>query len=259
MNELYAAYKGRDDVRFLIVYTKEAHARQPLGPNYNFWNIGQPKSYQQRADYAQTCRKQHGIDITILVDTMNNDVQKAYGGLPNSMFIIDPRGNISAHKSWNDPLFVELSLRERVDNPPQVKHAGTMGSCEECHAEAVASIAREHPMTDCSVCHSYFFNRNVLAKTTDNAKKHAEDPDKPIDKEITCAVLCHNQEYLPPEHEVTGLPFSHLRHLNRGFACINCHGTNKHAFHDMSEKICLNCHPEPGSTKVRAGVEYKSK
>lgn len=251
MNDLYRAYKDRDDVRFYIVYTKEAHARQPLGPNFNFWKIGQPKRYEQRVDYAKTCRSQHKIEIPILVDTMDGDVQKAYGRLPNSVFIIDPEGNIAAHKTWNDPLFLELALRERVENPPKVEHTTTIGACEECHAEQVKAIAREHPMTDCAVCHAHFFNKGVLSLTTDNAKDHEQNPEKPIDNKINCSVLCHNVEYLPVEREVSGLTFSHHRHLERGFECRKCHGQNKHAFHQVGEDTCLFCHKQKGSAELR--------
>jgi Iodothyronine deiodinase len=259
MNELVNAYKTRDDVQFLLIYTREPHSRQPLGPEFNFITISQPKSYEERVEYASTCQKKRNLDIPILVDTMDDNVQKAYGGLPNNVVIVGPDGKVAARKAWNDALFIELELRKLVDDPPQIKHKGAMNSCEECHKEAVAMIAKEHPMTDCSVCHSWFFSKSMLKKPDANANKHAKNPEAPIGTEMSCNVLCHNQEYWPPEHEIAGLPFSHQRHIQRNAQCIHCHGTNNHAFHEMSEKICAQCHTSIGSKKVKPEALKKLK
>lgn len=249
MDELYKAYKDRDDVRFFIIYTTEPHARQPI-PGWNFINIGQSKTYEQRREYAQACRREHGIDMPILIDTMDGKVQSAYGGLPNSAVIIDKDGNIAATKKWIDPLFVELSLREIVPDPPQVNHVETMGECENCHQEQVKKIAAEHPITDCSACHAHFY-MNIPTRTNRRAKNHIENPDKPFKNEMNCAVLCHNMKFVPQEKKIEGLEFSHTRHFERGAGCIHCHGTKGHAFHDISSDVCLGCHVQKGNIEVK--------
>jgi len=258
MNELYLAYQDRDDVAFFIVYTREPHPRQPLGPAYNFWRIRQSRTYAERVQYAKAAREKHGIDMPILVDTMDGAVQNGYGGLPNSVTIIDPEGNVNARKAWNDALFVELTLRDLVEDPPVVEHAGALGSCRECHEDEVVAIANEHPMTDCSICHYHFVDRSMLKKPGAKAREHADNPDKPIGKKMTCTAACHSPDFLPPEHEVGGLDFDHPRHIERGASCIDCHGKNApHAFHDLSEDVCLNCHDDTGSVGLNAEAEKR--
>ncbi len=254
MEELYSAYKDREDVRFLIVYTREPHARQVF-PGWNFLGIGQSKDYDQRKDYARACRKDHGMDMPILIDTMDGKVQKTYGGLPNNVIVIDKDGNIAAKKRWNDPLFVELALHDLVEDPPRVDHVDTLGNCAECHEKEVRTLTQVHPITECGACHSYFYNR-LPTRNNIKAKRHSDNPKRKFNDKMVCSVLCHNTDFMPKEREVAGLKFAHTRHINRGATCINCHGTAEaHDFGSITEQVCTNCHVEVGSTELKKGVK----
>ncbi len=63
MDELYKAYQERDDVEFFILYTREPYAGTMPGYGWGFRDIKQPKTYDERKQYASTCREEYRIDI----------------------------------------------------------------------------------------------------------------------------------------------------------------------------------------------------
>ncbi len=68
-----------------------------------FSEIEQPETYEERKELAKkTCDELH-IATTVVIDDMENTVREAYGGLPNSAYIID-RGGVIVHKeAWARP------------------------------------------------------------------------------------------------------------------------------------------------------------
>jgi len=262
MDEIYKTYRGRDDVRFFYLYTREPYAGTIPGYGWSFRDIDQPKNYDERKEYASTCRKDHRIDIPILIGAMDGAVHKAYGNMPNSVVIIDREGRIAARKKWNDPLFVELALRDMVIDPPEVKQVETMQSCEQCHENRVRTIDEDSDI-DCDTCHSLQKARRSLTSPMDRAHR-----------KTACDARCHNVENLPrepgptgtlrdlfvvgapPLYEEPGLSFSHLPHMNSGrFAylanfhvvskgtqlgsCRVCHSLNNFT---LKEEKCAKCH-----------------
>lgn len=285
MDELYKAYQGRDDVQFLYLYTREPYAGAIPGYGWSYRDVSQPESYVERKQYASMIRKTHEIDIPIMIDTMDGAVQKAYGNMPNSVVIMDKEGRIVARDRWNDPLYVELALRDMVSDPPQVKQVETMLSCEQCHENRLRTID-EDPEFNCGSCHSTQKARRGLKNRMDRSHR-----------KTSCDIQCHkmNDEPLrfnepgqtgtmrdlfigvPPLYEEPGLAFTHLPHMNSGrFAylanfflvsyktkvgsciichknleaeqCTGCHGANPHKFHTVfeDEMKCHDCHTTPG-------------
>jgi hypothetical protein len=265
MDELYKAYQNRDDVQFLYLYTREPYAGAIPGYGWSFRKEEQPKSYEERVQHASAVREDHGIDIPIMIDTMNGAVQKAYGNMPNSVVIIDRDGRVAARNRWNDPLLVELALRDMANDPPEVEQVETMLSCEQCHEDRVRTID-EHPEFNCGSCHSLRKARRGLQNRMDRSHR-----------KTSCDSWCHkmNDEPLrfdqpgqtgtmrdlfigvPPLYEEPRLAFSHLPHMNSGRSayltnflpfssgtqvgsCWICHSVRP--ILSMKEEQCTNCH-----------------
>jgi hypothetical protein len=265
MDELYKAYQGRDDVQFFYLYTREPYAGAIPGYGWSYRDISQPESYEERKQYASNIRKEHRIDIPIMIDTMDGAVQRAYGNMPNGAVIIDGEGKIAAHKQWNDPLFIELALRELVDDPPEVKQVETMLSCEQCHENRVRTID-EDPEYNCASCHSMQKARRGLKspmdrshrKTSCDASCHKANNEPPrFDHPGQTGSLRDLYIGVPPLYEEPGLAFTHLPHMNVGrFAylmnfhtvsfgtkfgsCRICHAARP--LMSLKEEQCVNCH-----------------
>ena len=170
MDEIYKAYQGRDDVRFLYLYTREPYAGAIPGYGWSYRNASQPETCVERKQHASTIGEDHEIDIPIMIDTMDGAVHKAYGNMPNSVVIIDREGRIAARKRWNDPMYVELALRDMVIDPPDVKQVETMLSCEKCHEDWLREID-EDPAYNCGSCHSLQKARRGLKSPEDRSHR----------------------------------------------------------------------------------------
>jgi len=78
-----------------VLYQREAHANQ-----MRFQDIDQPVTMEERLVLAGRCRTELGVERTIVLDKMDNAVREAYGGLPNSAYIIDTNGEIVFKEAW---------------------------------------------------------------------------------------------------------------------------------------------------------------
>ncbi len=65
-----------------------------------FQDIDQPATMEERLALASRCRQELGLTRTIVVDGMDNAVREAYGGLPNSAYIIARDGTIVFKEPW---------------------------------------------------------------------------------------------------------------------------------------------------------------
>ncbi|MFC1530012.1 deiodinase-like protein [Gemmatimonadota bacterium] len=89
-------YEGK--VTFIVLYQREAHPEQ-----MQFANIQQPETYGERQVLAQRTCDELTVATTIVIDGMDNAVREAYGGLPNSAYIIDKGGRIVHKEGWAAP------------------------------------------------------------------------------------------------------------------------------------------------------------
>ena len=98
----------------IVVYTLEAHPADVNSPYANrVWVhpknveerllVNQPTTYDERVALAQRTADEFGVSLPILVDGMDNAVWEAYGKRPNSAFVIDQQGKISAKQFWCNP------------------------------------------------------------------------------------------------------------------------------------------------------------
>ena len=107
LNALYEQYKDR--VAFYVVYIQEAH---PV----DLWQMGineregvlvhSTRSLDERARAANTCAVRLGIKPPALVDRDDDAVERAYGGWPDRLYLIDAAGRI-AFKSDPGPFGFE--------------------------------------------------------------------------------------------------------------------------------------------------------
>jgi len=100
---LYKAYK--DKAQIFLVYIREAHpapekaqADRPAGKQQpqRAANvaIAQPKTIDERAIAADKCMKGLNMTIPILLDPIEGDYLKAYGGWPAGTVVIDIDGKV---------------------------------------------------------------------------------------------------------------------------------------------------------------------
>jgi len=94
-----------DEAHFLFVYVREAHPGE-LYPHHT--------SFVQKAGQARDMRK-HGVGRPILVDSLNGDVHRQYGGMPNMSWIIDHTGRVSFKASWTVAFDIQAALEETLE------------------------------------------------------------------------------------------------------------------------------------------------
>ena len=111
LNELYAKYK--DQVQFYMVYIREAHPSNGWQvPNNLIENIifTEPTTNDERTAVAAACQIGMDIRMPMLVDSIDNNVDEKYVGLPMRLFLVDAEGCIAYAGAkgpfgWNDEEF----------------------------------------------------------------------------------------------------------------------------------------------------------
>lgn len=102
------------DVEFLIVYVREAHPGERLR---------QHETMEEKMAAAGLTRSRYGEHRRIVVDNLDGDYHRAYGAMPNTLYIIRPDGTIHYRCNWAAPHLVKKALADRehyhrVENAP---------------------------------------------------------------------------------------------------------------------------------------------
>jgi hypothetical protein len=87
-----------DKVAFFIVYIKEAHPEDGWALTYNRRSgieLQDPRSTTERAEVAASCAVRTRTAIPMLVDGIDNEVARQYGGWPDRLYLIDMDGRIT--------------------------------------------------------------------------------------------------------------------------------------------------------------------
>ena len=92
LNQLYKAYKDR--VEFFVVYIREAHAADSRRPDRRL-SINEPRTFAERLGVAQTCRRDLGLQLPMLIDDIQNGTDAAYSGWPDRLFLVGTDGKIA--------------------------------------------------------------------------------------------------------------------------------------------------------------------
>lgn len=101
----------RLEVRGLVIYTREAHPAR--------LRKEAPKDYPDRVKLAGKTRRDLGIALPFLVDEWDDAAHKAYGGMPDSAFLLDLKGIIAARQVRCDAKGLDRVLRRRLGIPKQ--------------------------------------------------------------------------------------------------------------------------------------------
>jgi len=119
LNELYAKYK--DQVQFYIVYIREAHPAEGWQvPNNLIENViyNEPTTDDERTEVASACQLNLDLHMPMLIDSIENDVDEKYVGLPMRLFLVDAEGKIAyagdkGPFGWDDEAF-EDAIKETI-------------------------------------------------------------------------------------------------------------------------------------------------
>ncbi len=117
MEKLKSEFGAR--VHFLIVYTREPFPSDAAPVERNKDDeiyVDQPKDYAGRTALAKEVRTRLRITIPILIDTMDDQTVKAYGGFPNGAVVIDKDGKIAACQQWTNPDSLRAEIEQAENN-----------------------------------------------------------------------------------------------------------------------------------------------
>ena len=92
------------DVEFVIVYVREAHPGERLGPHQNI---------DEKKAAASLVAPRYGEHRRVLVDNLDGDFHRAYGAMPNVVYIVRPDGTIHYRCNWAAPSLVREALADR--------------------------------------------------------------------------------------------------------------------------------------------------
>ena len=77
------------------MYIREAHPLDGWALKKNTFNITDPKTLEERRSVARDFAKQLKVTLPILVDTLDDQVERAYAGWPDRIYVIDAAGKIA--------------------------------------------------------------------------------------------------------------------------------------------------------------------
>jgi hypothetical protein len=102
------------DLEFLLVYVREAHPGKRLH---------QHKSINEKKKATALVGLRYGEHRRVLVYTFEGDFHRAYGGMPNIIYIIRPDGTVHYRCNWTSVDLVQDALKDRenlhtVENAP---------------------------------------------------------------------------------------------------------------------------------------------
>ena len=104
MDELQKRF---EDVVFVLLYTREAHP----GEHYDAHD-----SFEDKLERARTFAAEYDVERTVVVDDVDGTAHRKYGGMPNSVHVVNPDGVVVMRGDWNDTRTVKEVLETRDEN-----------------------------------------------------------------------------------------------------------------------------------------------
>ena len=92
------------DVEFLLVYVREAHPGSRLKP---------PASQREKLELGRRLKEIYGDPRDVLVDTLDGEMHRGYGALPNMVYVVDPEGQVVYRCDWAFPKKIDRVLANR--------------------------------------------------------------------------------------------------------------------------------------------------
>jgi Iodothyronine deiodinase len=87
-----------EQVAFFVVYIKEAHPEDGWALTYNRRSgieLLDPRSAEERAEVASSCAVRMRTSIPVLIDELDNEVARQYGGWPDRLYLVARDGRVA--------------------------------------------------------------------------------------------------------------------------------------------------------------------
>lgn len=104
------------DVDFYVVYIREIHPTDGWQVRENETDgvlVQSHASMQERVEAGQTCMLKLALEMPALVDEMDDAVARAYGAMPERLYLIGTDGRV-AYKGGMGPMFFKPSEWEEA-------------------------------------------------------------------------------------------------------------------------------------------------
>lgn len=95
LNEIVGEF--RNDVDFVCVYIQEAHPSDGWQVQANLEDdvvLAAPTTMAEREDYAGLCMLKLALDMPMVVDAMDDAIDRAYNALPERLYLLDAAGRV---------------------------------------------------------------------------------------------------------------------------------------------------------------------
>lgn len=89
------------EVKFLVLYVREAHPGSKVSAH---------RSVEDKAALARKVASEEHEGREVLVDDLEGSAHRAYGNLPDMVYLIGEDGTVLLREQWNDPEIVEKAL-----------------------------------------------------------------------------------------------------------------------------------------------------
>ena len=142
---MYSRYS--DHVQFLAVYIREAHPvdgwRMPSNDQFGI-NFSQPKTFAERTQVASKCSDALHLSMPLLVDHIDDRVERAYSAFPDRLYVISEDGQV-VFKGGRGPFGYQPRLLEQALMMLLIDMAqnGKLAARQEHPPEPVAGDAAE--------------------------------------------------------------------------------------------------------------------
>ena len=115
LHDLYHEYGDR--VEFLVVYIREAHPDDgwvSQGNQEADIHVYDPTTEEERGEVAQACAMALDIEMTVLVDGIDDTVASAYGALPDRLYLVGRDGRVAFQGEKGPRGFVPEDLEAAI-------------------------------------------------------------------------------------------------------------------------------------------------
>jgi Iodothyronine deiodinase len=116
LDELYEHYGDR--VAFFVVYIREAHPEDGWVLTSNRADdiaVTDPTSDMERSEVAASCGLRLSISMPMLLDTVDDEVARQYGGWPDRLYLVGRGGRIAFQGGEGPFGFKPEELREALE------------------------------------------------------------------------------------------------------------------------------------------------
>ncbi len=90
----------------VFLYTREAHPGEYFPAH---------RTFEQKLQHARVFAERWQIQRPVLVDDLSGTLHRAFGLLPNMLYLVSRAGRVLFRADWTDPATVEAAIRYVID------------------------------------------------------------------------------------------------------------------------------------------------